>query len=274
MSTEISTFEFHGSTVRATADGNEVWFCGRDICEQLEYKDSVNALKQHCRGVVKRHPIVDALGRTQESVFISEPDVWRLICSSKQPKAIELERWIFDEVLPSIRRHGGYLTPEKVEEALTDPDTIIRLATNLKEERAKRKELEALREAERPKVLFADSVSASETDILVGDLAKILKQNGIDIGQNRLFEFLRREGYLCRKQGDMWNMPTQTAMNIGLFKIMETTFIRNGKTFVTKTVKVTGRGQVYFVNLFLRRAKEEAEKAEKAAAAQLQLAQN
>lgn len=108
MSTEISTFGFHGSNVRAATDGNAVWFCGRDICEQLEYRNSNDAIKQHCRGVAKRYPIVDALGRTQEAVFIPEPDVWRLICSSQQPRAVELERWIFEEVIPALRRTGRY----------------------------------------------------------------------------------------------------------------------------------------------------------------------
>ena len=266
----ITTFTFKSQEVRTVILENQPWFVAKDVCNVLEIsnsRDAVYSLDDEEKGVA----FTDTLGGKQEMSVVSESGLYALIFKSRKPEAKAFRKWVTSEILPTIRKHGGYLTPEKVEEALTDPDTIIRLATNLKEERAKRKELEALREAERPKVLFADSVSASETDILVGDLAKILKQNGIDIGQNRLFEFLRREGYLCRKQGDMWNMPTQTAMNIGLFKIMETTFIRNGKTFVTKTVKVTGRGQVYFVNLFLRRAKEEAEKA---AAAQLQLVQN
>lgn len=272
MSTEMKLFEnSQFGKLRVVEQNREMWFVGKDVAEALGYERTADAIRVHVDEDDKGVGELPTPGGRQQVVLINESGLYSLVLSSKLESAKAFKRWVTSEVLPSIRRHGGYLTPEKVEEALTDPDTIIRLATNLKEERAKRKELEALREAERPKVLFADSVSASETDILVGDLAKILKQNGIDIGQNRLFEFLRREGYLCRKQGDMWNMPTQTAMNIGLFKIMETTFIRNGKTFVTKTVKVTGRGQVYFVNLFLRRAKEEAEKA---AAAQLQLVQN
>lgn len=229
-------------------------FCGRDVASALGYKDPTNALKQHCRGVANHHPIQDSLGRTQQARFITEADVFRLIVSSKLPSAQAFEAWVFEEVLPSIRRHGAYMTPEKIEEALLDPDTIIRLATDLKAERNKREALERENAALAPKALFADAVAASESSILVGELAKILKQNGVgSMGQNRLFGWLRDNGYLM-KQGSWYNMPSQKSMELGLFEIKETSITHSdGHVTVNKTPKVTGKGQQYFVNLFLSR---------------------
>lgn len=157
------------------------------------------------------------------------------------------------EVLPSIRKHGGYLTPEKVEEALLNPDTLIRLATDLKTEREKRMQLEEQAHRDRPKVLFADAVATAKSSILIGELAKLLKQNGIDIGQNRLFEWMRCNSYLIRRKGTDYNMPTQKAMESGLFEIKETSITHaDGHISVNKTPKVTGRGQQYFINRFLQ----------------------
>ena len=154
-------------------------------------------------------------------------------------------------MLPAIRKHGGYLSPEKIEEVLSDPDTIIKLATNLKEEQAKRREAEAALKEAKPKIIFADAVSASDQTILIGDLAKIIKQNGHDIGQKRLFQWLRDNGYLIKRQGSDYNSPTQRAMEMGLFRIKETAVTHaDGHVTVSKTVKVTGRGQNYFVNKF------------------------
>lgn len=227
-------------------------FCGRDAATALGYKDSINAIKQHCRGVALHHPITDRFGRTQQVRFITEGDLYRLIAGSRLPAAARFEAWVFDEVLPSIRRRGGYLTPEAAERALTDPDFIIRLATDLKAERARRAELEARAEADRPKVLFADSVAASRSTILVGELAKILRGNGVRIGQNRLFEVLRRRGYLIAREGSDRNAPTQRAMELGLFQVKETVVCHSdGHTTVSRTPKVTGRGQQYFIERFL-----------------------
>ena len=172
--------------------------------------------------------------------------------SSKLPGAKQFKRWITSEVIPSIRKHGGYLTPDKLEEVLLKPDTLIQLAQNLKAEQEKRKALEVKMEEQKPKVLFAESVEAAKTSILIGELAKLLKQNGINIGQNRLFEWLRNNGYLIKRQGSDYNMPTQRAMEMGLFEIKETTITHSdGHIHVSKTPKVTGKGQVYFVNLFV-----------------------
>jgi anti-repressor protein len=199
----------------------------------------------------------------QQTNVIPEGDIYRLIViaadQSRNPdikeKAERFEQWVFDEVLPSIRKHGGYLTPEKVEEVLLNPDTIIRLATDLKNEREQRKLLEDQIAADRPSVIFANAVSVSSDTILIGELAKILKGNGIEIGQNRLFEKLREDGYLIKRKGSDYNAPTQKSMDLGLFKVKETAITHaDGHVTISKTTKVTGKGQVYFVNKFNKKA--------------------
>ncbi|MEL4860526.1 phage antirepressor KilAC domain-containing protein [Pseudoflavonifractor phocaeensis] len=236
--------------IRTVEEKEKILFCAKDVAISLGYKDPTNAIKLHCKGVVKRHLLTG--GGKQLTNFIPEGDIYRLAASSELPGAGRFESWIFDEVLPTIRRHGAYMTPEIIEKALTDPDTIIQLATTLKEERAKRKALEAQAEADKPKVLFADAVATAKTSILVGELAKLIKQNGVDIGQNRLFAWLRENGYLIRRNGTDYNMPTQRSMEQGLFEIKETSITNpDGSIRVNKTPKVTGKGQGYFVNLFL-----------------------
>lgn len=191
------------------------------------------------------------MGRQQEAKFISEGNVYRLIAHSKLPTAEKFERWVFDEVMPTIRKHGAYMTASVIEQALTSPDFLIQLATQLKEEQAQRKALEQRVEADRPKVLFADAVETSQTSILVGDLAKLIKQNGVDIGQKRLFAWLRDNGYLI-KSGSSTNMPTQRSMDMKLFEVKERS-ISNPCPFPV-TLKVTGKGQTYFINIFLKGA--------------------
>lgn len=186
--------------------------------------------------------------------FIPENIFYRLAMKAKNAVAEAFQAKIADEVIPSIRKHGAYMTPATIEKILDDPDTIIRLATSLKDERERRRVLEARAEADRPKVLFADSVTASKSSILVGEMAKLLKQNGVHTGQNRLFETLREKGFLIRRQGTDYNMPTQKSMELGLFEIKETVINHSdGHTSVSKTPKITGKGQQYFVNMFLGR---------------------
>lgn len=186
--------------------------------------------------------------------FIPENIFYRLAMKAKNAVAETFQAKIADEVIPSIRKHGAYMTPATIEKILDDPDTIIRLATSLKDEREKRRILEAKAEVDRPKVLFADSVAASKSSILVGEMAKLLKQNGVHTGQNRLFETLRKKGFLIRRQGTDYNMPTQKSMELGLFEIKETVINHSdGHTSVSKTPKITGKGQQYFVNMFLGR---------------------
>lgn len=183
--------------------------------------------------------------------FIPENVFYRLAMKAKNETAERFQAKVADEIIPSIRKHGAYMTPETIEAAILNPDTIIKIATELKIEREKRMTLEGKVEEDRPKVLFADAVSASNTSILVGDLAKLIRQNGVEVGQNRLFQRLRDEGYLV-KSGERRNMPTQKSMELGLFEVKETTVVNSdGSVRITRTPKVTGKGQQYFVNRYL-----------------------
>lgn len=234
--------------IRTINENGKVLFCGKDIAEALGYKDTVNALKAHCKtdGVAIYH-LTDKIGREQNTKFITEGNVYRLITHSKLPAAEKFERWVFDEVLPSIRKHGMYAA----DELLANPELAIKAFTALKEEREKNKLLQADNERMKPKALFADAVSTSKTSILIGDLAKLLKQNGVEIGQRRLFDWLREHGYLMKK-GTAYNMPSQRSMEMGLFEIKESTMNNpDGSIRINRTTKVTGKGQVYFVNKFL-----------------------
>ena len=247
---EMIPFTYEGTPMRTVVVESEPWFVSMDALDILGlHRSSLTALDDDEKGV----HTVDTLGGVQRVGIISEPGLYSLILRSRKPEAKAFKRWITHEVLPSIRKRGGYLTPEAAAEALTDPDFIIRLATDLKAERAKRAQLEEARKAERPKVLFADSVATSDSTILVGDLAKILKGNGMDIGANRLFARLREDGFLIKRKGADWNMPTQRAMELGLFKIKESSHIHSdGHVTISKTPKVTGKGQTYLVNHYLK----------------------
>ena len=247
---EMIPFTYEGTPMRTVVVESEPWFVSMDALDILGlHRSSLTALDDDEKGV----HTVDTLGGVQRVGIISEPGLYSLILRSRKPEAKAFKRWITHEVLPSIRKRGGYLTPEAAAEALTDPDFIIRLATDLKAERAKRAQLEEARKAERPKVLFADSVATSDSTILVGDLAKILKGNGMDIGANRLFARLREDGFLIKRKGTDWNMPTQRAMELGLFKIKESSHIHSdGHVTISKTPKVTGKGQTYLVNHYLK----------------------
>lgn len=189
--------------------------------------------------------------------FLTESGVYKLIFKSRKGEAERFQDWVTDEVLPTIRKHGAYLTPEKIEETLLNPDIIIKLAKTLKEEQNKVNKLSEENEKlnkkimlQEPKVIFAEAVKESTTSIYVGELAKILKQNGLDIGQNRLFDLLRKKGYLTKNKNI--HTPTQKSMDLGLFEIKES--IVQGK--INKTVVVTGKGQVYFINLFINKNRE------------------
>lgn len=248
---EIIPFDYQGISIRTvTKDGLTLW-CGKDIATALRYENPTKAIRDHCKGGPIRYPL-ETPGGIQQARFITEPDLYRLITHSKLPDAQNFEKWVFEEVLPTIRNHGAYLTPQKIEEVLTDPDTIIQLATNLKREQERRRALETKVKDDAPKVLFADSVTTSKTSILVGQLAKLITQNGHQIGQNRLFAWLRGNGYLSRRKGADWNMPCQQYVEAGLFEIKESTHTQpDGVVRITRTPKVTGKGQVYFVNKFL-----------------------
>ena len=235
--------------VRTMEINGEPYFVGKDVSEILGYSDTNKAIAMHVDDEDKLNDkTASSLGQ-RGGWLINESGLYSLILSSKLPKAKEFKRWVTSEVLPSIRKHGAYA----VDELLNDPEFAIKTFTALKEERERSKRLSEQIEADKPKVIFADSVSAAKTSILIGDLAKILKQNGVNIGQNRLFEWFRQNGFLI-KSGSSKNMPTQKAAEMGLFEVKVSTVNNpDGSIRETKTTKVTGKGQVYFVNKFLGR---------------------
>ena len=242
--------------VRTLEENGTILFCASDVAKALGYSNPNKAVSDHCRGdLTNRYPILDSLGRTQRATFITEGDVYRLIVRSKLPDAEKFERWVFDEVLPCIRKHRVYATDELIDRMIGDPDMAIRMLQEIKEERRKVKALEKQAEEDRPKVLFADAVSVSTTAILVGDLAKLLRQNGMDVGQNRMFEVLRRDGFLI-KDGTRKNMPTQRGMDMGLFRVKERAISNpDGTVRTTMTTLITGKGQQFFVDRYLGRAR-------------------
>ena len=248
--TDFNHEEF--GAIRTTVINEEPWFVGKDVARVLGYKDTVNALKAHVDADDKGGCQITTPSGDQNMTVINESGLYSLVLSSKLPNAKVFKRWVTAEVLPSIRKHGAYMTADTIEKVLSDPDTIIKLATDLKEEQQKRKALEAKAAEDKPKVLFADAVATAKTSILIGELAKLLKQNGVDMGQNRLFKWLRDNGYLVKREGVDYNAPTQKSMNLGLFEVKESVINQpDGGIRISKTTKVTGKGQQYFVNKFL-----------------------
>ncbi len=262
----FSNSEF--GNVRVIEVNNEPWFVGKDVSEILGYAETANMRKlldeseykeidpqsSLFTGFVQNGIILEPNKNIRRMLLINESGLYQAIFGSTLESARKFKKWVTSEVLPSIRKHGAYMTDNTLEEALTSPDFLIRLATELKNEKEARKKAEDKIAEDKPKVLFAEAVSASSTSILIGDLAKILKQNGYNTGQKRLFEVLRNEGYLM-KSGSSKNMPTQKAMELGLFEVKETTINNpDGSIRVTKTTKVTGAGQQYFINMFLAKA--------------------
>lgn len=242
MSNEIQQFDFKGAALRTLTDENgEPWFVLKDCMSILDLGNPTETVKMFDDDEFSTTEVIDSIGRRQQAYVISEPGLYRLVMRSRKPEAKEFQRWVTHEVLPSIRKHGAYMTQQTLDKALTSPDFLIQLATKLKEEQEKVKELE-------PKARFADAVAASDGTCLVGELAKMLRQNGLDIGQNRLFAQLREDGYLG-KTGSNRNVPTQKAMDLGLFRIKETAITHSdGHVTINRTAKVTGKGQTYFVN--------------------------
>lgn len=236
--------------VRTLEENGEVLFCGSDVAKSLGYTNPSKALSDHCRGVTKRY--TPTKSGEQEMSFIPESDLYRLVFGSKLPTAEKFTDWVTSEVLPTVRKHGAYMTLDTLDRMIASPEFGIKLLSALQEEREQRANLESKVEADAPKVLFADAVSASKTSILVGELAKLLKQNGVDIGQRRLFRWMRENGYLIRRNGTDFNMPTQKSMDLGLFTVKETAITHSdGTVTVSKTTKVTGKGQQYFIQKFL-----------------------
>lgn len=256
MNTAVTVFQNPSfGCLRAFTDHDgEPLFVARDVAEALGYSESSNPARllahvpEEWKGVKRIH----TPGGGQEALCLMEQGLYFFLARSDKPMALPFQKWLAGDVLPSIRRHGLYATPNTVEAMIADPDTAIMLLQNLKRERDRRASLEAQAAIDRPKVIFADAVDASHTSILVGDFAKILHQNGFSIGQKRLFEWMREHGYLM-KYGDSRNMPTQRSMEMKLFEIKERTINNpDGSIRITKTTKLTGKGQIYFVSLFKR----------------------
>lgn len=235
--------------VRTMVIDNEPFFVGKDVAAILGYQNTSKALADHVDPEDKlNNESLSSLGQ-RGGWLINESGLYSLILSSKLSEAKKFKRWITSEVIPSIRKHGAYMTEQTIEKALTSPDFLIQLATQLKNEQEKNKQLQADTERMKPKEIFADAVTASDTSILIRDMAKILRQNGIDTGEKRLYRWLRENGYLIKNS----KQPTQRAMEMGLFEVIERTIQKGDKPPVTTmTTKVTGKGQVYFVNKFLK----------------------
>lgn len=238
--------------IRTVEINDKPYFVANDIAKALGYKRVADAVTAHCKGSVKHRYLTE--GGEQEIKVIPEGDVYRLIARSKLPQAEKFEKWVFDEVLPSIRKTGGYIAGQ---EHMTDDELLANAILVAQKKIAERdKVIQAQNDTItelKPKAVFADAVSSSKTSILIGDMAKLLRQNGIEIGQKRLFDWLRNNGYLIKRKGSDWNMPTQRSVEMGLFEIKESTHLDgNGCNITTKTSKVTGKGQVYFINKFLK----------------------
>ena len=255
----LQVFSYEGNEVRTVQKGSDILWILKDVCGILgieKYRDAATRLDDD-----EREPVLmDTLGGRQEMIAVTESGLYSIILLSRKPEAKKFKRWVTHEVLPTIRKHGAYVTPAKLEELMNDPDSWIKVLTALKEERTAKERLQLEATENKPKVIFADAVSVSEGTILIGELAKILKGNGIEIGQNRLFEKLRQDGYLIKRKGTDYNAPTQRAMDLGLFRVKETAITHSdGHVTISKTTKVTGKGQQYFINLFLGKGVNENE---------------
>ncbi|WP_157456182.1 phage antirepressor [Carnobacterium maltaromaticum] len=247
---EVQKFIFDNNEVRTRIINSQIYFVGKDIAETLGYSNPQKAIRDH----------VDSEDKTQNETFtvngtalmlINESGLYSLVLKSKLPSAKRFKRWVTSEVLPSIRKHGAYATPQTIESIIANPDFGIQLLSNLKEEKEKNQMLKDKLEKQKPQVVFAKAVEVSQNSVGVKILATILKQNGIDIGQNRMFQWLRDNKYLSSRPGNSWNMPTQKSMNLGLFELKPNPYFhKNGEADTRYTPLVTGKGQIYFVNKF------------------------
>lgn len=256
MNNEIQRFDFRGASLRTLTDeAGEPWFVLKDCMSILDLGNPTETVKMFDKDEFSTTEVIDSIGRRQQTYIISEPGLYRLVMKSRKPEAKEFQRWVTHEVLPQIRRTGGYIPTS---ESDSDEDIMAR-AVLVAQKTIKQKNQQIAAQQTRivelePKARFADAVAASDGTCLVGELAKMLRQNGMDIGQNRLFRLLQADGYLG-KSGSNRNVPTQRAMDLGLFRIKETTVTHaDGHTTVSRTPKVTGKGQRYFIDRYWGRA--------------------
>lgn len=243
--------------IRTINQNGEPWFVAADVCRALEIANPTMALERLDEDEKMTLSLTEGhsgqRGGAQFLSAVNEPGLYSLVLGSRKPEAKAFKRWITHEVIPAIRKHGMYATPETAEQILNNPDFLIKTLETLKQERAARIAAEEKTRADAPKVLFADSVAQAESDILIGELAKLLKQNGVETGQNRLYERLRKDGYIMKNS----TIPTQKAMEAGLFRVIERTIAQpNGTTRITATTKVTGKGQIYFVNKYAKQVEQ------------------
>lgn len=233
--------------VRVTMIDNEPWFVASDVCRALEIAPTATRrLDDDEKGMRS----TQTPGGKQEMAVVNESGLYSLVLGSRKPEAKAFKRWVTHDVIPAIRKHGVYMTPDALEKALLSPDYLLKVVTALKNETDKRKALEQQVERDKPKVILADAITESDDSVLVKTLATILKQNGYDIGQNRLFEQLRNEGFLVSRAGNSRNLPTQKSMDMGLFEVRESVIYSGRDTKVVQTPYVTGKGQIYFVNKY------------------------
>ena len=259
MDSNLQLFAFEGSQVRALEIKNEPWFVGKDVAEILGYAEPRRAVIQHVDKEDRK-----SLGRKDwgdlcpnlwanpydftNKAVVNESGVYALIFGSKMPNAKRFKHWVTSEVLPAIRKHGAYMTDEKAFNVVHNKNGLADLLQQAADQ-LKQKDIQI--EEMKPKAMLADAITASETSILVGEMAKILKNDGVNTGQNRFFKWLRENGYLIKRKGTDYNMPTQKSMNLKLFEIKERTIVDGNSTRIVKTPKISGIGQQYFTNLFL-----------------------
>lgn len=249
MNNKLKIFDYKNHKVRTIIKDGETLWIAKDVCKVLgikQYRDTIQRLDEDERVSV----LVDTLGGKQEMIAINERGLYNIIFVSRKPDAKKFKKWVTHEILPSIRKYGAYISKEKLH------DLSIENALNIIN--AQQKEIQQLTlkiEEDKPKVLFSDAVTIYDCTIDIGELAKILKANGIDIGQNRMFEYMRMDGFLMKRRG-AWNYPTQKAMNLRLFEIKKTIYLQGAKTLIVRSnVQVTGKGQIYFLNKFLTQKK-------------------
>ena len=244
-------------SIRTAGTTDEPLFCLSDVCDAIGINNSRAVKHRLGDDDVSLIDTIDNLGRTQQVTFVTESGLYDVIIRSDSEKAKPFRKWVTSEVLPTIRKHGMYATAEKIEQMLQDPENMIKVLTTLKEEReqriaaeAKVAQLQAINDEQKTKVVFADAVIGSEGACLISELAKILAQNGVKVGGNRLFEWMRAHHYLG-SSGAFYNKPNQRYVEQGLFELKKNTFSVNGVMQTTTTTKVTAKGQHYFINIFL-----------------------
>ncbi|AWX21224.1 phage antirepressor Ant [Bacillus subtilis subsp. subtilis] len=245
-------FNYQDQQVRTVVKDGQPWFVAKDVCNVLNHSNHKVAVSRLDEDEVSKVYLTDSLGRNQKTTVVNEAGLYSLILTSNKPEAKQFKRWITHEVIPAIRETGGYVANDElfIQTYLpqADENTKLLFKTTLHTMKEQSKQIESMK----PKVIFAEAVESSESSVLVGELAKIIQQNGVDIGPNKLFQWLRDNGYLIRKKGESFNLPTQRSMDMGLFEIKKRTVSNlDGSIRTTRTPKVTGKGQIYFVNKFM-----------------------